>query len=107
MSTPTPSPNRATELIGSGRQAVVWMVIVAGFVLGPLIALSLPDRPFELWPRSRAFSEFVAGWIPSIDALGGVSRMPQVTRVFMAGVWSLWFPLCTLLILSLKLPTEE
>ncbi len=86
-------------LSNSQRQSdTPWAVILAVCAAGPLLAYSLPEQPLTDWPWAAAFANFMAHLIPAIDRLAEISKMPQVTRFFMALQWAIWGPICFMII---------
>ena len=100
-------PSTRALLLGSGPEGSAWAALLLGIVISPVLAYSLPEKPFDLWPWSKVFADFVAGWSLMIDELTAVSRMPQVTRLFMSVLWAVWFPVCALLLFTFGRATEQ
>lgn len=87
---------------------VVASRLVVGLVcLGPLLAISLPEKPFEVWPWTARFADFTAGLIPGIDRLTEVSKMPQVTRLYMSLQSLLFGPIFFVLFLKFGPATKQ
>ncbi len=81
-------------------------IIFAVILISPLIAYSLPEDVLSRWPAFDVFADFVAGYIPAIDKLSALSQFPQVTRLLLALLWGIAFPLLMTLILFTK-PQEN
>lgn len=74
---------------------------MAGVVLfAMLLVASLPDDILTRSILSQRYAGLMASWVPTIDQMANISAFPQVTRFFLAVMWSL-VPVVTILILWL------
>jgi hypothetical protein len=76
------------------------------FILAsPLVTYSLPETALTRWPAAVGFADIVARFVPAIDKLTALSQFPHVTRLFLAMLWGIVFPV--LLILALRTAPQE
>ncbi len=61
-------------------------------VVSPLVTYALPENALIRWPFAAHFADFVARLVPAIDKLTVLSQFPQVTRLFLALLWGIVFP---------------
>lgn len=101
--TKTNYSSRNVHLLSGEKLARICLAII---FISTVIACSLPENALSRWPTSAVFTDFVAGYVPAIDKLAALSQFPQVTRLFLALLWGVAFPLLMILILLTK-PQEN
>lgn len=63
-------------------------ILASSILLGLTVAIMSPDTVLTDSPILRAFTDFVASFIPGIDRLAKVSQFPEVTRFTSAVLWA-------------------
>ncbi|MDT3672941.1 MAG: hypothetical protein ROZ37_21715 [Aromatoleum sp.] len=71
-------------------------------VASPIFTYSLPETVLANWPSAAAFTDLVARYVPAIDKLTALSQFPHVTRLFLAMLWGIAFPVLLILALLTK-----
>ena len=91
----------------SRENPFVAMMLIGGFLTGPLLAYGLPADVLTTHLWAQSFADFMARLIPSIERLTEVSMFPEVTRLYMSLQWGIWGPVCAWLLIKFGQPTEE
>jgi hypothetical protein len=82
--------------------SLFWLLSV---LLAPLLAYALPIDALSRSPSLAAFADFMAGLVPAIAHLTAVSKIPQVTELFLALQWAVMVPIYLYLFIKYYRPT--
>ena len=72
-------------------------------VLSVALAYTLPESSVTIWRGLGRFADVIANHVPMIDALSPLSRLPQVTKVFLAIHWAAIVPVTCAMFLFCRL----